>query len=84
MPLNSKILLDSGVCMCFLSALMIQCFFLLQEIARRLAEHEKKEYRKNREREKEKERERERERLALEKMGMERRRHSGSSRVTFS
>lgn len=49
---------------------------LWQELARRLAEHEKKEYRRNREREKE------RERLGSEKMAMEKRRHEGNYRVT--
>ncbi|XP_037530546.1 coiled-coil domain-containing protein 50 isoform X1 [Nematolebias whitei] len=45
-----------------------------EELARRLAENEKKEYRRNREREKE------RERLGSEKMAMEKRRHEGNYR----
>nr|XP_043899902.1 coiled-coil domain-containing protein 50 isoform X3 [Solea senegalensis] len=49
-----------------------------EEIARLLMEQEKKEYKKNREREKEKERERER--LAIERMGVERRRPEGDYR----
>uniref|UniRef100_A0A1A8JHT1 Coiled-coil domain containing 50 n=1 Tax=Nothobranchius kuhntae TaxID=321403 RepID=A0A1A8JHT1_NOTKU len=49
-----------------------------EELARRMMERDKKEYRKNREREKEKEKERER--MAMERMAMERRRPEGNYR----
>uniref|UniRef100_A0A1A8PI40 Coiled-coil domain containing 50 n=1 Tax=Nothobranchius rachovii TaxID=451742 RepID=A0A1A8PI40_9TELE len=49
-----------------------------EELARRMMEHDKKEYRKNREREKEKEKERER--MAMERMAVNRRRPEGNYR----